>query len=65
MGPKSRRIALEPGSERSVKTTIELPEDVWRAAKIRALDEYSDLRSVVTAALTAYLRVPSAGGQDG
>ncbi len=38
-----------------MKTTIELPEDLWRAAKILALDERSDFRRVVIAALEAYL----------
>lgn len=46
-----------------VKTTLELPEALWRAAKIRALDERRDFRSVVIAALEAYLRQkPKAGG---
>lgn len=39
-----------------VKTTVELPEYLWRAAKVRAMDERSDLRSVVIAALEAYLK---------
>lgn len=39
----------------SVKTTVDLPQDLWRAAKIRAMDEHSDLRSVVIAALRVYL----------
>jgi len=38
-----------------VKTTVELPEDLWRAAKTRALDERTDLRSVLISALDAYL----------
>ena len=38
------------------KTTVDLPETLWRAAKIRALDERSDLRAVVIAALEAYLK---------
>jgi hypothetical protein len=42
--------------ERSIKTTVDLPESLWRAAKIRALDERTDLRSVVRAALELYLR---------
>lgn len=46
-----------------VKTTVELPEDLWRAAKIRAMDERSDFRSVVIAALDAYLKArPKKGG---
>ena len=39
-----------------VKTTLHLPEPLWHAAKVRALDERSDLRSVMIAALEAYLR---------
>ena len=42
-----------------VKTTVELPQDLWRASKIRAMDEQTDLRSVVIAALRAYLQVPA------
>lgn len=38
-----------------MKTTVDLPEEVWRAAKIRAMDERTDLRSVIISALRAYL----------
>jgi hypothetical protein len=40
----------------TVKTTVDLPEDLWRRAKMRALDERTDLRSVMIAALDAYLK---------
>lgn len=40
----------------SVRTTVDLPESVWRAAKIRAMDDHSDLRTVIVAALEAFLR---------
>jgi hypothetical protein len=50
---------------RGVKTTIELPEIVWRAAKIRAVESYTDLRTVVIAALLAYLGVTLPGEHDG
>ncbi|MCI1277561.1 MAG: hypothetical protein LKG23_01120 [Nitrospira sp.] len=40
----------------AVKTTVELPEELWRKAKIRAMDDRSDLRSVIIAALEAHLR---------
>jgi hypothetical protein len=55
--PKSRDTAgLGP-----VKTTVELPGDLWRTAKIRAMDERVDLRTVFIRALEAYLGVgPSA-----
>jgi hypothetical protein len=42
--------------EPMVKTTVDLPETLWRAAKVRAVDERSDLRSVVAAALELYLK---------
>lgn len=48
----SREAGETPGN---VKTTVDLPQDLWRAAKIRAMDEHSDLRSVVIAALRSYL----------
>ncbi|MGC3975373.1 MAG: hypothetical protein QM771_13490 [Nitrospira sp.] len=39
-----------------MKTTVELPEELWRKAKIRAMDDRSDLRSVIIAALETHLR---------
>jgi hypothetical protein len=41
-----------------VKTTVDLPTPLWQAAKIRAVEERSDLRGVIMRALTAYLRTP-------
>ena len=38
-----------------VKTTVDLPRALWRAAKVRAMDEQSDLRRIIIAALEAYL----------
>ena len=47
-------------THRGVKTTIELPEPIWRAAKQRALDESRDLRAVVIEALQQFLaRLPA------
>ena len=40
----------------AVKTTVELPEALWRAAKVRAMDERTDFKAIVVAALEAYLR---------
>lgn len=53
MSPKAK-----PGPKEAamVKTTLELPEPLWREAKIRAMDERSDLRSVVIAALESFLK---------
>jgi hypothetical protein len=39
----------------SVKTTVELPTDLWRAAKIRAMDERVDLRTILIRALEGFL----------
>ena len=47
--------ARDSSPPHNVKTTVDLPEDVWRAAKIRAMDDRSDLRTVIIAALRAYL----------
>lgn len=38
-----------------VKTTIALPEALWRAAKIRAMDDRTDLRTVLIRALERHL----------
>ena len=43
------------------RTTIELPEDLWRAAKHRAVDDDTDLRGVIVAALALYLQEPRKG----
>jgi hypothetical protein len=53
--PKAR-AADERGP---VKTTVELPGELWRSAKIRAMDDRVDLRTVFIRALEAYLGVPS------
>lgn len=40
-----------------VKTTMVLPKELWKAAKIRAVEEDADLNGVVIAALEAYVKV--------
>ena len=45
----------KPREGKTVKTTVDLPEDLWRATKIRAMDDRTDLRSVMIAALETYL----------
>jgi hypothetical protein len=55
----------EPAGE-TTKLTVEVPITVWRAAKQRALDETTDLKSVVIAALESYLKGrPSRGPRAG
>jgi hypothetical protein len=48
--------------EATVKTTIDLPQPLWRKAKVRAIEEGSDLRSVVIRALDAYLKTKLRNG---
>ncbi len=56
MAPKPRKT---PGGESGmVRTTLELPEELWRAAKMRAIDE-GDLRTVMLRALEEYLARPA------
>jgi len=38
-----------------VKTTVNLPEELWRAAKIRAIDERTDLRGLILEGLQLVL----------
>jgi hypothetical protein len=42
-------------AEDVIKTTVELPSALWRAAKIRAMDERTDLRTVLIRALEQFL----------
>jgi len=45
-----------------VKTTVALPEALWKQARIRAIEEHADLQDIVSKALTLYLRTkPEAG----
>jgi hypothetical protein len=41
-----------------VKTTLELPEDLWRAARIRALDERTNLKALIVRGLELVLAQP-------
>ncbi len=41
-----------------IRTTLELPEELWRQAKVRAIDE-GDLRTVMIRALEEYLTKPA------
>ena len=39
-----------------VKTSLALPEELWKSARIRALQEGVDAQDLVARALEAYLR---------
>jgi hypothetical protein len=47
---------------RTVKTSIEIPEEVWRAAKIRAMDLKKNFQDVVAEALREFLKKQKKGG---
>jgi len=47
----------------TVKTTVDLPIRLWRAAKVRAMDERTDLRHVLIAALEAFLKTKKEGSR--
>lgn len=51
-----------PGAA-TVKTTVVLPAELWKRAKVRALDEHRDLRDVIVDALGAYLATPQRRGR--
>jgi hypothetical protein len=51
MSPKG-----QPRKGVNVKTTVDLPEALWRAAKVRAIEEGADLRRIIITALNRYLK---------
>jgi hypothetical protein len=52
-------------THRGVKTTVEIPESLWLKAKRRALDERTDLRSLIIEGLELRLGAKRRGGADG
>ncbi len=54
-------MTAKQGKTGQVKTTAWLPEDLWKRAKIRAVEERVDLRDIIVAALTFYLAKPKGG----
>jgi predicted HicB family RNase H-like nuclease len=58
------RKRVEPRKEtRMHKTTLILDDGMWRATKIRAMDEGTSLQKIVEAALALYLKAPKKGTQ--
>jgi hypothetical protein len=49
--------AIPPNSKR-IQTTLVLTEDLWRLAKIRSVEERTNLRDLLTRALETYLTTP-------
>lgn len=46
-----------------VKTTVEFPEELWKAAKVLAVEERRSFQDVVAAALEEYLKRRKKGGK--
>lgn len=42
----------------TIKTSVTLDRDLWKAAHVRAMDEGRDLQHVIADALRAYLKQP-------
>jgi hypothetical protein len=47
--------------EAVVKTTVELPVELWQSVKMRAVQDRSDLRGVIVKALEQYITKRSSG----
>jgi hypothetical protein len=50
-----RRSVFDKGVK-TVKTSIELPEDLWQEAKIRSMVERKNLQDIVAEALKSFLQ---------
>ncbi len=55
MSPKPRKAA-KPGEPAMVKTTLLMPEALWRRAKVRAMEERRDLRDLLLEGLELVLK---------
>lgn len=51
---------MQPGEK---KSTIVIPEALWRRVKIRAMDERTDFRRLVIKALERYLKTTKPKGE--
>ena len=58
-------MKTKTATEETRKTSIRLPQELWRAAHIRALDEGRDLQDVMTSALQTYLKTPLKRAAEG
>ena len=52
----------KPDKAETVKTTVVLPAPLWESARIHAIEERTDFRTVVIRALEAYLKASKKGG---
>ena len=56
MGKKKSIHSEEARPADTVKTSVKLPRSLWRAARIRAMDDGTELQEIVARALEAYLK---------
>ena len=54
-GKKQGRPSRARQAEETVKTTVRLRRTLWRDARVRAIDDGTDLQTVVSEALAVYL----------
>lgn len=52
---------MDKGKPGHVKTSVWLPEALWKRAKVAAVEERLDLRDVIIAALEAFLAKKKGG----
>lgn len=48
-----------------VKTSLDIPDELWQRVKHRVIDERRKLRDVLVRALEAYLKTPIQGEGEG
>jgi len=56
MTKQTTRKQQKPMKEKRQRTTLRLPEALWKAAKIRAIELGIDAQDLVVQALAAYLK---------
>jgi hypothetical protein len=63
MSKKARKRTTEAKPDQDViKTTVHLPEPLWRQAKIAALEDRRDLRDLIIEGLQSVLAARRRGG---
>lgn len=59
-----RPLITKGGEGRMIRTTLELPEELWRRIKMRAIDE-GGLKAVIVNSLEEYLAKPAKARKGG
>jgi hypothetical protein len=56
MSPKTRKAGKADAEQNTVKTTLVLPHELWVAARTRAAEERTDLKTLLIEGLKLRLR---------